>query len=88
MIAEAKNLKPLCLNRCRASGVCVFSSIRKMLSAIELDHQSGCMAHEIGDVAFDRDLAPEAGAVQPMIPRLRPEDALGIGGVFPQCARV
>jgi hypothetical protein len=69
VIAEAKNLKPLGFNRGRAPGVCLFSSIRKMLSAIELDYQLGSMTDEIGDVVFNRDLAPEAGAVKPMIPQ-------------------
>ena len=88
MIAEAKYLKAFRLNHGRAPGVCLFSSIRKMLSTIELDHQPGRMTNEIGDIVFDRDLAPETSAVEPMVSQCRPEDALGIGGVLPERPRV
>jgi len=88
MIAEAKNMKPFRLNYARTAGVCLFSVIRKMLPAIELDYELGGMTDEIGNIEFDRNLAPETGAVKPMIPQRRPEYAFGIGGVFSKRARV
>src|SRR5882672_7849536 len=59
-----------------------------MLSAVELNDQSGRMADEVGDVVSDRHLAPEAGAVQPVIAQLRPKNAFGVSGVFAQRAGV
>jgi len=49
-------------------GVQLFSLIRKVLSAVKLDHQPRCVADEISDVFFDRDLASETNAIQAMIP--------------------
>src|SRR3984957_1360892 len=88
VIAEAKYPKRFRLDHGRAPGVCLFSLIRKMLSAVQLDHQPGRMTDEIGDVVFDRNLAPETDAAEPVIPQLRPENALGIGRVLPECACV
>jgi hypothetical protein len=88
VIAEAKHLKAFRLNHGRAPGVCLFSSIRKMLSTVKLDHQPSRMTNEIDDVVFDWDLAPETSAVEPMISQCRPEDALGVGGVLPERTRV
>src|SRR5258708_29590609 len=59
-----------------------------MLPAIELDHQFGSMTHEVRDVIFDRDLAPEARAIQAMIAQLQPEDTLGVGGILSERACV
>ena len=62
--------------------------IRKMLSAVELDHQLCGMTHEVGDVVFDWYLAPEASAVQPVIAQLRPENSFSVGGFLSELARV
>src|SRR5258708_40107447 len=59
-----------------------------MLPAIELDHQFGSMTHEVRDVIFDRDLAPEARAIQALIAQLQPEDTLGVGGLLSERACV
>jgi len=67
VIAEAKNAKSSGFDDCAPSGIGSLLAIRKMLSAIQLDHQFGSMADEVGDVVCDRDLASEAGAVQAVI---------------------
>jgi hypothetical protein len=67
MIGEAKNLKAFGVNHGRARSICLLSVIGKMLSAIELDHQRDSVAHEVGNVICDRDLASEAGAVETMM---------------------
>src|SRR6266702_3259930 len=59
-----------------------------MLAAVELDHQFCGMTGEVGDVVFDRHLAPEAYAVQPVIAEFRPEDSLSVGGILSEFARV
>src|SRR5882672_1182803 len=59
-----------------------------MLPAIEFDHQFCCMTGEVDDVVFDRYLAAEADAVQPVIAELRPEDSFSVGGVLSEFARV
>src|SRR4051812_48186720 len=59
-----------------------------MLAAVEFDYNFCCVTREVGDVVLDRYLAPKADAVQPVIPEFRPEDALSVGGVLPEFARV
>ena len=59
-----------------------------MLTAIELHYNFCGMTGEVGDVVFDRYLASEAYAVQPVIAEFRPEDSFGIGGVLSKFARV
>jgi len=88
VIVEAKNVQAFGFNGGRARSICLLSMIGKMLPAVELDHQLGSVTHEVGDVILDRDLAPEAGAVEPMIAEFRPEDSFGVGGILSECARV
>ena len=73
MIAKAKNMKALGFDDSAASGIGGLLAIGEMLPAVELNHQSGCMTHEISDVARNRHLAPEAHSVQPMITQFRPK---------------
>jgi hypothetical protein len=81
MIAKAKNTKASGFDDSAASGIGGLLAIGKMLPAVEFDHQSGCMAHEISDVARNRNLAPEARSVQPVITQLRPKQSLCVGGI-------
>jgi hypothetical protein len=67
VIAKAKNHEALGFNHGRARGVGLFCLIRKMLAAVQLDHQLGGVAHEVGNKVLDGDLAPKAGAVQSVI---------------------
>jgi len=67
VIAEAKHLKALGFNQSRACRVCLLTAVGEMLPAIEFNHQFGCVTHEVGDVATNRDLASEASTVQAMI---------------------
>ena len=78
MIAEAKNAKALGFDNCAAFCVSRLLAIGKMLPAIQLDHQLGSMTYEIGDIASDRDLAPETRAVQAMIAQLGPENTFNV----------
>jgi hypothetical protein len=88
VIAEAKNQEASGLNHSGTSRIGALGLIRKMLSAIELDHQLCGMTHEVGDVVFDWYLAPEASAVQPVIAQLRPENSFSVGGFLSELARV
>jgi hypothetical protein len=70
VIAEMKDLKALRFDYGRSGGVFLFGLIGKMLAAVELDHELGCVTDEIGDEVLDRDLTAEARAVQAMAAEL------------------
>jgi hypothetical protein len=79
MVAEAKNAKAFGFDCSRARSVRALLLVGKVLPAVQLDDELGCVAQEVGDIVFDRHLAPEAGTYQAMISQLRPEDSLSIG---------
>ena len=60
----------------------------QMLAAIDLDDQLRLRADEVGDVAGDRHLAPEAEAVELARAQALPEMPFGIGCGVAQCACV
>jgi hypothetical protein len=72
VIAEANNLKSVCLDDGRTCRIFFLSLVGKMLPTVELDHQLGRVTHEIGDIVPYRHLASEAGAVQSVIAHLGP----------------
>jgi len=59
-----------------------------MLSAIELDHQSGGVTDEIADIVFNWDLTAKRHAVKPVIPKFGPEPSFSDGGILPERACV
>jgi hypothetical protein len=63
MIAEAKNAKAFGFDNRAAPVIGGLLAISEMLTAVEFDHQAGCMTHKVSDVVRDRDLAPEASVV-------------------------
>jgi hypothetical protein len=67
MIAKAKNEKAFGFDRHRARGICALLVVGKVLAAVQLDYQSSSVTQEVGDIIFDRDLAPEASACQAMV---------------------
>ena len=79
MIAKAENTKAFGFDYRAASAVGGLLVIGKMLSAVEFDHPSRCMTHEVSDVTRNRHLAPEAHSVQPMIAQLGPKQPLHVG---------
>jgi hypothetical protein len=78
VIAKAKNAKTLCFDHGRSRAIGSFLVISKVLSAVQLDYQSGCVTQEVGDIIFDRDLAPEANSDQAMIAQFGPEHSLSV----------
>jgi hypothetical protein len=67
VIAKAKNAKALGFDHRGPRGIGSFLVISKVLSAVQLDYQSSRVTQEVGDIIFDRDLAPEANSDQTMI---------------------
>jgi hypothetical protein len=78
VVAETEDLKSLRFNCLRACGIALFGIISEMLPAIEFDDETCRVAHEVSDVAVDRDLTAKARAKQAMAAQLRPQNPLGI----------
>jgi hypothetical protein len=87
VIAETKDPKPSGLNHRRTSRVGALGLIGEMLSTFEFDDQLCCVTCKVGDVIFDRDLASETYAVQPVIAEFGPEDSFSVSGVSSEFAR-
>jgi hypothetical protein len=88
MIAEAEDTKTPRFNRGGTRGICLFLIVGKVLSAVQFNHQFSRVAQEIGNVAFNWDLTPEANSKQAMIAQFRPQDSLGVGRILSKSASV
>jgi hypothetical protein len=67
MVAETKDVKALRFDHRGACGIALLGFIGEMLSAVELDDEVRCVTDEVGDIIFDRDLAPKADTKEAMI---------------------
>jgi hypothetical protein len=84
-IPEADNLPAGPLQRLRPLGV--FGGSYGMLAAVQLNHQLGLGAGEIGDVVVDRILPAKFVTTQLAVPEPSPKLALDLGLVAPQIPR-
>jgi hypothetical protein len=64
----------------------IFKLPIRVLSTIQLDHQSRSKADKIHDVVSHRHLSPETIAAQLPVADEAPEAAFGIAGIRAQCA--
>jgi hypothetical protein len=78
VIPEAENAVALAFEKSRA--LRISAGILVMLSAVNLDNESGMMAHEVGDVGPQPNLPPEMSLLSPQaMSKVPPQLLLGVG---------
>ncbi len=76
MIVETENPKAFGCKECVAASVALQLLFFKMLTAVELHNQIGCMTDKIYNVRPNRSLPPKARAVQSMSAQRSPNKLL------------